>query len=1025
MKTAHSNQKSGTAELVAKAADEFLKAAEAGSPPKIDEFVERYPQIAAILRDVIPALAIINPSLSGNKEKPLGTDDLIDRTLGDFRLIREIGRGGMGVVYEAEQISLGRSVALKVLPFAGVLDEKQLQRFKNEARAAAALDHPHIVPVYSVGSERGVHYYAMRLIDGQSLAEILDLIPDYRADRTADGNRKSQVGARKSEVGDRKFKAVAGRAMCDPLSPSPVTGKGRGEGEELPSDTTSPSAAHLAPRPAPLASDTRPNLQSIITTNAGFDSVVYVRNVARLGIQAAEALAYAHEQSIVHRDIKPGNLLLDINGDLWVADFGLARLEQDAGITVTGDMLGTLRYMSPEQALGRRVLDERSDVYSLGITLYEMLVLRPAFSGHDRQEILRHITTDEPMPPRQINSRIPRDFETIILRAIAKDPTNRYSTAAELADDLERFLNDQPIHARRPTPVEKCIKWGRRHPAAVWATILVLFATTIVSGVSAALIIAAWNRESAARKAAEENARQAKANSEKAVANGRKAKAVQELLVAALRSPDPRRDGRTITVAEVLDAAAKSLDKHLSSDLPLKAHLLATIGESYDGLGLWIEAVPIFEEVHRLRVQALGPNDLDTIEAMNALAVADWRAGRFDAAIPLFVNVLNIRKAKLAPDDPALLTSRHNLALIYRDVGRIGDSVAMFEEVLKWRRIKPGIDDPNTLITMGNLASAYSHAGRIKEAIALSEETRDRLKAKFGPLHPYSLVASNQLAIDLAHDRRFDEAIALHKENLEAFQKVLGADNPDTLSSMHNLADAYSSSGKLDLAIPLYEKTVAMRKAKLTVQHPNTLKVMSNLANTYVRVGRLKDAIPVFEEVAAVRKSQIGVDPVAAFQAMSELAYAYGDAGRSADAERTLRELVERERRVLHADDLHIAEALARLALILLREEKFSDAEPIARECLEIREKKQADDWTTFSTKSTLGAALLGQRKFVDAEPLLLAGHEGMSARAVKIPEQSKRYLKDVVDRLVQLYEATDQPEKAAEWKGKRIPTSK
>ncbi len=180
MKTALSNPKSGTADLVAKAADEYLKAAEAGSPPEIDEFAERYPQIAAILRDVLPALAIINPSLSGNKEKPLGTDDLIDRTLGDFRLIREIGRGGMGVVYEAEQISLGRTVALKVLPFAGVLDEKQLQRFKNEARAAATLEHPHIVPVYSVGCERGVHFFAMRFIDGQSLAEILQAIPGYR-----------------------------------------------------------------------------------------------------------------------------------------------------------------------------------------------------------------------------------------------------------------------------------------------------------------------------------------------------------------------------------------------------------------------------------------------------------------------------------------------------------------------------------------------------------------------------------------------------------------------------------------------------------------------------------------------------------------------------------------------------------------------------------------------------------------------------------------------------------------------------
>ncbi len=204
-------------------------------------------------------------------------------------------------------------------------------------------------------------------------------------------------------------------------------------------------------------------------------------------------MAYAHEQGILHRDIKPGNLLLDASGHLWVADFGLARLEQDAGITITGDMLGTLRYMSPEQALGQRVLDERTDVYSLGITLYEMLVLRPAFSGRNRQEILRRIATEEPKPPRQINPRIPRDLETIVLKAIRKEPAGRYQTASQLADDLRRYLDDQPIHARRPRLVEKCVKWSRRHPAVLLSAAIIAAVIAVGSSLAALLVNEAKN----------------------------------------------------------------------------------------------------------------------------------------------------------------------------------------------------------------------------------------------------------------------------------------------------------------------------------------------------------------------------------------------------------------------------------------------------------------------------------------------------------------------------------------------------
>jgi eukaryotic-like serine/threonine-protein kinase len=338
--------------------------------------------------------------------------------LGDFRLLREIGRGGMGVVYEAEQISLRRRVALKVLPFAAALDPRQLQRFKNEALAAAHLRHENIVPVHAVGEERGVHFYAMQFIEGRSLAAL---------------------------IGELRVEG----------------GRWRVEGEEKPSTLHPPPST---PHPSPSTLHPPPE-----------GSRCYYDWVANLGRQAALALEHAHTVGIVHRDVKPANLLLDPQGQLWIADFGLAQMAGDAGLTVTGELLGTLRYASPEQVLARRgVVDHRSDVYSLGATLYELLTLRPLFESRDRNELLRQIADEEPCSPRSLHPSVPRELETVVLKALGKEPSERYSTARELADDLQRFLDNRPILARRPTSMERLWKLARRHPTLVGAGLVVL-----------------------------------------------------------------------------------------------------------------------------------------------------------------------------------------------------------------------------------------------------------------------------------------------------------------------------------------------------------------------------------------------------------------------------------------------------------------------------------------------------------------------------------------------------------------------
>lgn len=393
------------------AMDEYLEALEAGRHPDRETLLQRYPEIAEDLGASLDGIDFIHnvaPQLAepeGNQAPDSGSEIAPSLALGDFRIVRQIGKGGMGVVYEAEQLSLGRQMALKVLPFAAVLDAKQLQRFKNEAQAAASLDHPSIVGVHSVGCERGVHYYAMQYIEGQTLA---DLIHDLRQleglnDGEAAGTGKTASGLTKSFVAGDFAPAKPGSGPDDPTT------------------------AYQQDSATAASVDTVPQLQAAVSTERSTKTPAYFRSIARLGIEVAEALDYAHQHGVIHRDIKPSNVILDTQGKAWVTDFGLARIETGATLTASGDLLGTLRYMSPEQAMAKRiVVDHRTDVYSLGVTLYELLTLRPVFASQDRQELLRQIAFEEPRLPRRLNKAIPAELETIVLKATDKNPAERY-----------------------------------------------------------------------------------------------------------------------------------------------------------------------------------------------------------------------------------------------------------------------------------------------------------------------------------------------------------------------------------------------------------------------------------------------------------------------------------------------------------------------------------------------------------------------------------------------------------------------
>jgi tRNA A-37 threonylcarbamoyl transferase component Bud32 len=393
----------GAATLV-RVLDEYLADLQAGRAPDRAQLLAAHPALASQLEQCLAGIEFIHHAAQPAPGTPA--------QLGDFRIVREIGRGGMGVVYEAEQLSLKRKVALKVLRFGAIADLEVVQRFQHEAETVARLHHTNIVPIFAVGSEQGVHYYVMQFIEGQSLAAVI----------------KEARGA---------------------------SDEGRGK--------QGSGTSSLAPHPS-------------------------FSDIARWGLQAAEALAHAHQRGVIHRDIKPSNLLLDPEGIIWLTDFGLAKRMDE--VTLTGLIVGTPRYMSPEQAaVVKQPVDHRTDIYSLGATLYELATGQPVFDADTPQGILSQIQNTEPLAPRRVRPTLPRDLETIILKCVAKEPGQRYSTARELAADLRAFLEGGAIKARRPSLAERAIRWARKRRRSALPTAI----TAVASVVAVVGSLVAWH----------------------------------------------------------------------------------------------------------------------------------------------------------------------------------------------------------------------------------------------------------------------------------------------------------------------------------------------------------------------------------------------------------------------------------------------------------------------------------------------------------------------------------------------------
>jgi serine/threonine protein kinase len=358
-----------------------------------------------------------------------------------FEIIGEIGRGGMGTVYEARDMSSDRHVALKVLAGGVSLTSRAVSRFRREAEAVGKLTHPNIVPIHATGEEGGTYYYAMELVDGPSLDRVIQRM-------RLDKNASLSEPARSSADGIRAATGSIGDSDGSlPMWVSQALSCETDCSINAPNEVLASSMCELTIGPN------------------------YFTTIARMMAEVADALAYAHGEGVIHRDIKPSNLLLSRQGRLSITDFGLARIQDQPGLTMTGEFVGSPLYMSPEQiAVGRAPLDHRTDIYSLGATLYELLAIQPPCPGDRREQVIAQIIHKEPTPPRRLNQQIPVDLETVCLKALEKDPDRRYQAAAEMADDLRRVAEHSSIAARRPGIASRLFQWSRRRPITAMLT---------------------------------------------------------------------------------------------------------------------------------------------------------------------------------------------------------------------------------------------------------------------------------------------------------------------------------------------------------------------------------------------------------------------------------------------------------------------------------------------------------------------------------------------------------------------------
>ncbi len=933
---------------------------------------------------------------AGSSRSPLAPGT-IENALPGYGIIRELHRGGQGVVYLAVQQSTRREVAVKVLREGPFVGRQQLARFEREVQILGQLRHPNIVSIHDSGvANTGQFFFVMDYIVGQPLDGYLT-------------------------------KDAAGRSLDRRL---------------------------------------------------------------RLFARVCHAVHAAHLRGVIHRDLKPSNIRVDESGEPHILDFGLARLieEEDsdnsgAGLTMTGQFVGSLPWASPEQAEGAvSAIDLRTDVYSLGVILYQMLTGQfPYAVTGGMHAVLQNILRAEPTPPRAANQRIDEDLQTIVLKCLAKEPARRYQGAGELAKEIGRYRAGEAIEARRDSAAYVLRKTLRRH----WAAAAVAAGFVGLIAVSAVWLLVLYAGQSAARSRAE--------------AEAEESKRVTQFLQDMLASADPHvARGREVTVREVLDAAAARVEEGLDDQPEVAAAIQRTIGQTYLSLGRFEEAERHFGAALDLARGALGDEHEETLEAMTGLATALEEMDRFDDAQPMYERVLEVSRRTLGAESPLAITALHNLANLHRNRGRLAEAEALFDEALDLSDRAHGPEDPATLVTrkvratlwrdlgrfdeaeaelrevleaqrrvigedapdaMGtlhNLAMLLKDAGRLAEAEPLYRELVEEERRVHGERHVETLLAMNSLGRLLQAQGKLAEAEATLRETLDAQREVLGDEHTDTLITTNNLALLLQETGRLEEAEPLARRVEEVGRRVLGDEHPDVLVWVNNVGNLLSRQGRFAEAQSFYDRAVEGRRRVLGEDHPATLMALANLGNLYADMGRFDEAEALTRQVLEKRRTLLGPEHPETLMSMHNLSSGLHRAGRLEEAEAVGREALEARRRTRGEEHadTILSMlnlgrilvdegsyeealgvleaamqdaegrlpeghsyramlKVALGKCLMGLHRWDGAEAQLLAGCEAMNAS----PGPAHPRTQECITALVRLYESRGQPEKAEEWR--------
>ena len=731
----------------------------------------------------------------------------------------------------------------------------------------------------------------------------------------------------------------------------------------------------------------------------------------RLFTQICDAVEHAHQKGVIHRDLKPANIVVDDSGQPKVLDFGLARaIDADVQSTMhtgAGEMVGTVAYMSPEQVSGATdQLDTRSDVYALGVIGYELLADRSPYDLHRKPlaEMARIIREEEPARLSSVTRRLPADIETIVAKALEKDKTRRYASAAEMAADVRRFLRDEPIVARPPSAIYQIQKFAKRHTAVV-AGVAAVFAVLV-----AGIIVSSWLAIRARRAEATADTRAVEARREAA-----KSQAVTKFMQEMLAAANPENaQGKDVTVRAALDEAAKRVDAGtLANEPEVEAAVRAAIGTTYQGLGVFEAATrqltlaletqqkigagrlivaqtqldlarteflrfnlqaaePLLRASLATRREILGDKHRDVAWVLNALGALLQRAGRLDEAEPVMREALAIRREVLGPADPDVASTLNNLGMILRGKGDIASAAPMLQEALEVRRKILGNDHPDVVIQMVNVALALADLG------------------------------------DYAGSEK------IGREALAARRRILGPEHPAVANTLRVVADALAGAGDYSGAEPLYREAIAVARKGYGDQHSETARMQSGLGWMYVRAGDYAKAEPLLREALAFQRKALGVDHDATRGTLTSLARALNGLGDFAAAEVAAREAIASYEK--QASSRAIGSPLAALGESLLERRQFSAAAATLQQARDgLAKSPPTAKWLAADVDSLFGAALAGQQQVTEAEPLLVGGYEGLRDAPGTPPSR----LRKSIDRLIAFYVATGRPAEAAPWRAR------